>query len=110
MQDEDAEDKQAKIKRQLAALPPDEPYPESDGEDDVYVRLEEVKKLLSPEADGAPSTPLKVAGSPDRSSFLSEENFAPRLADPLRTNGENDWMFEDGHYPPEWAYKGWMGL
>ncbi|KAF3045781.1 hypothetical protein E8E11_005885 [Didymella keratinophila] len=110
VQDEDAEDKQAKIKRQLAALPPDEPYPESDGEDDVYVRLEEVKKLLSPEADGAPSTPLKVAGSPDRSSFLSEENFAPRLADPLRTNGENDWMFEDGHYPPEWAYKGWMGL
>lgn len=35
VQDGDAEDKQAKIKRQLAALPPDEPYPDSDGGDDA---------------------------------------------------------------------------
>lgn len=76
-QDEDAEDNEAKIQRQLAALPPDEPYPESEREGDAYCSLEETPKSPSSDTESAPSTPLKVAGSLDRSSFSTEENFAP---------------------------------
>ncbi|KAJ4367842.1 hypothetical protein N0V86_009680 [Didymella sp. IMI 355093] len=112
VQKEDIEDKQVKVNRLIAALPPDEPYPESDGEDQAYSSLEETSKPPSPSAASGYSTPLKIAGSPSRSSSSSGENFAarPRLADELRANGEQDWMFEDGHYPPEWIYKDSMGL
>lgn len=111
VQGEDAKDQDAKVKRLISLLPPDDPYPDSDGEDMAYSKLEYAKSPSSgTESDS--STPLKVAGSPDRSSTASEENPAvrPCLADLLRASGEEDRMFKNGHYPPEWAYKDSMGL
>ncbi|KAF3033613.1 hypothetical protein E8E12_001596 [Didymella heteroderae] len=111
-QDDDTEDKAEKASRLIAALPPDEPYPDSDGEDNAYFSMDGARKSPSPDAESDSSSLRKVAGSPEQSRFPPENSFAmrPRLADKLRAHGEQDWMFEDGHYPPEWAYKDWIGL